>query len=174
MKNNTALILALFVLLTTCEKQENDFPNMEISNVIQDIQLYDNYNNIKQFLVDKYHLQFDRKIEQKEKNKNVYVFSGGKINNIKTKSWTVIFENDSLNSFVITIESVSENKTFEDLAKLKEKINSLSIIKYYGQDEFWIINDVKERKYGIQLKSNSRTILILFSSEKYINKYLSI
>ena len=174
MKNKIELILSLFLLLAACAKQKNEFPNVEISKVVQDINLYDSYSNIKQLLEGKYQLKYDREIDQKEKDKNVYIFSGGRINDLKTKSWSVVFDNDSLNSILITIESESKNKLSKDLQKLKERINKLSVNKYYENDEFWIINDVKEKKYGIQLVSNSHSILISFSSEKYINKYSSI
>lgn len=174
MKTITSLSILFLVFLLSCGNQENKITNVVLSQLMNDINWHEDYSNVKDLLENKYKLEFERKVDQKEVGKSIYVFSGITINSIKTKNCSIVFNNDSLNSIVFTIEEDSKNPLSADLEKLKSAISNLPIEQYYKESEFWIVKDDQEEINGIQLSSNSKTILISISSEKYINKYSSI
>lgn len=173
MKNIKYLLASLLLLFVGCTNQEKEIVNVELSQVMNDINWYEKYSNVKDLFENKYELEFEREVDQKEEGKRTYVFSGVKINNIKTKNCSIVFNNDSLNSIVFIIEEDSRENLSADLEKIKTAISNLPIEEYYKEDEFWIMKDDKEEINGIQLSSNSKAILISISSEKYIDKYSS-
>lgn len=174
MKTITSLSILFLVLLLSCGNQENKIANIELSQLMNDINWYNDYSNVKDLLEKKYKLEYERKVNQKEEGISIYVFSGITINSIKTTNCSIVFNNDSLNSIVFTIKEDSKNPLSADLEKLKSAISNLPIEQYYKESEFWIVRDDQDELNGIQLSSNSKTILISISSEKYINKYSSI
>lgn len=173
MKHIIHLLFPVLLFFVNCTNQENKIVSVELSQVMNDINWYEGYSNVKEFLENHYELEFERELDQK-KGKMTYVFSGVKINDIKTKNLSVIFNNDSLHSLIFVIEEDLKNNLSADFRKIKIALNDLPNEQYFEEDKFWIIKDDKEELNGIQLTRNSKAIIISISSEKYIDRFSSI
>jgi hypothetical protein len=173
MKKSIIIVVWFCILIIGCQNQNKEYSNVTIEQVTQNIKWSENYTNIKEMLENKYGLKFDREIEQKvnKNNGKVYKFLGGKINGIKTQSWAVTFNNDSLDFIIVIIDSETKEQNANTFQELRNNINTLSYDKYSKEDNTWILSNPDKSKCGIQLISNEKAIVITFSSNKYINKY---
>jgi hypothetical protein len=118
------VLMSVLLLIFACNTKLKEYPNTKTDQIVNQLKWGLNYSSVKNILTEEYKLDLLKEIEQKNKLTKVYEFSGGKYNNIESKSWVVAFNNDSLFSIMIKIfkEQPSENeKLYKNLCDLNNK-----------------------------------------------------
>ena len=118
------VLLSALLLIYACNTKPKEYPNTKTDQIVNQLKWGLNYSSVKNILTEEYKLVLLKEIEQNDKLTKVYEFSGGKYNNIESKSWVVAFNNDSLFSIMIKIskEQPSENKKiYKNLCDLNNK-----------------------------------------------------
>ena len=168
MKNNFISFQFLFVMLIGCQQKES--PNIDLSQIIEDIKWNDSYSKVEQIFEKKYNLEFDREIKQQD-GSIAYKYIGGKINGIKSQSWTALFAGDSLHALDVMILSETDEQNSDKLKELKNDIEALQFDKQLIDDDFWVIS-IDDKSYcGINLVTNQNVISAVIHISKKFNKY---
>lgn len=169
MKNNLILFLLMSISFICCQQKES--PNTDLSQVIEDIKWNDSYSNVKQTFENKYGLEFEREVKQKDGN-IAYKFIGANINGIKTESWIALFTGDTLQVIDIMIFSETDEQNSGKLQNLKNDIESLPFDKQMIDDDFWVLSIDDKSKCGINLVTNQNVIGVLIHISKNFNEFI--
>ncbi|MFA4924975.1 MAG: hypothetical protein WC557_12340, partial [Ignavibacteriaceae bacterium] len=101
MKNSIYLIAIIFLVIAGCQKKPKQYPNVTFVQVFQDLKWDYNYAKVKNIFETKYGLEFSNELDPSKNSKNArhlktFVFDGGKISGLKSQSWTITFDKDTL------------------------------------------------------------------------------
>ncbi|MFA6597567.1 MAG: hypothetical protein WCS69_07580 [Ignavibacteriaceae bacterium] len=176
MKKSIYLIAIFFLVLAGCEKQPKQYPNVSIEQVFQDLKWDDNYAKVKNIFEKKYGLDFSGEIKltqgKHKRNLKAFKFEGGKISGLKSQSWSVTFDNDTLIDVLVGIVSETSDKCAKDILALRDTINNLPYEKFPRINYEWILHDKGKAIGRIQMMNGfGKGIAIYFSTNKFINKY---
>lgn len=163
-------VLALFlVILTGCSKQQKDYPDVKYSQIVKDIKWGSGMNEIKTLLEDKYKLDYKQELKQSKPGIKVLEFTGGKVEGINTHSWEASFEGDSLIFIVVKVEPGTANEIERAFSSLKNGAAKVSFAKASNIENEWIFSENGAERCSLQLNKYKNGIVMLFSSDKFIN-----
>lgn len=176
MKSSFSLIIVFLIFIGGCNKQPKEYPNVSIAQVIQDLKWDYNYAKVKNIFESKYGLEFPDELKltqgKRKRNLKAFKFDGGKFSGLKSQSWSVTFDNDTLIHILITIPSETPKKCANTILELRDTINNLPYEKFPRINYEWILHDKGKAIGRIQMiNSFGKGITISFSTNKFINKY---
>ncbi|PJC60010.1 MAG: hypothetical protein CO025_04360 [Ignavibacteria bacterium CG_4_9_14_0_2_um_filter_37_13] len=177
MKTSIYLMVIFFLVFAGCAKQPKEYPNVSIAQVIQDLKWDYNYAKVKNVLETNYDLDFSGEIKltqgKHKRNLKAFNFEGGKISGLKSQSWTITFDKDTLIYVLITISSETPKQCTKGVQGLREAINNLPYEKFPRINDEWILHQNGKAIGRIQLTKSlfDKGMYVSFSSNKFINKY---
>jgi len=176
MKTSIYLMVIFFLVFAGCAKQPKEYPNVSIAQVIQDLKWDYNYAKVKNVLETNYVLDFSGEIKltqgKHKRNLKAFKFEGGKISGLKSQSWSVTFDNDTLIDVLVGIVSETSDKCAKDILALRDTINNLPYEKFPRINYEWILHDEGKAIGRIQMTNSfGRGVTLFISTNKFINKY---
>jgi hypothetical protein len=163
-KLQLSILFLAFLILNGCDYEINDYQNVKTDQIGSHLKWGMDYASAKKILIEDLKLEFSKEIEQGEKNKigKVFEYKGGKLNDVETDFWKVVFENDSLLFINISIATENSEETKQVFDKLTAGLLPDSI--KYPNEERWFIQNDEKRLSDIQIMRypNNKGIFLTF------------
>ncbi len=106
------LFISVLLFISSCSNNPNNYPNIKTEQVFSQLKWGLNYNSVHKILAEEYKLDYST-VYPNESVKG-YKYTGGKYNDMNTKTWIATFVNDSLFMVQIVVYSdqVNEKELF--------------------------------------------------------------
>ncbi|MBS4034002.1 MAG: hypothetical protein KGZ85_06030 [Ignavibacterium sp.] len=145
------ILFSALLILGACDYETTEYPNVKTDQIGSYLKWNLDYASIEKILTEDFNLEFSKEIEQGEKNKlgKVFEYKGGKLNDVDTEFWKVVFENDSLLFINISIATENPEETKQALDKLTGSFLPDTI--KYPNEERWFIQTNGKRLSEIQI-----------------------
>ncbi|MCK9425064.1 MAG: hypothetical protein M0Q21_03375 [Ignavibacteriaceae bacterium] len=172
MKNSIYFIIIFLVFMGGCFVQKNEYPDVTIAQVLQDLKWDYSFDTVKNILEKKYGLKYSQEINQDKHSSNYkeHEFLGGSFIGIKTDRWIPTFLRDSL--YVVIIKVLPE--TAEQKAKILSTINNNICNSPYQKfskiKNEWILSENEKAICKLHINIFEKEMFISFCTDKDLSR----
>ena len=137
------ITIVFSLLIFACSSQQSKYPNVTTEQLLSDLTWGLDSATVCNILTNNYKLQYLREENQGVPRK-VFVFSGGKFNDVETQWWKVLFVHDILFFVQMTVANDDQKQVKQSFKKLcelndelleKDSISTLIEHRWYYQKE---------------------------------------
>lgn len=139
--------LSIVCLLFGCSYDQSKYPNIKTEQIFSQLPWGLDYKTVHKILTEEYKLEFVEEQPHYAPNK-MYLYNGGRYNNINTKDWIVNFYNDSLVYVHLRVSDDSPKGRewfYNELCKINDKEFLRDSALTNDQDRWYYEKDGKRK-----------------------------
>ena len=139
MKNPIVFLLLFVFILTSCIEKTNDYKNITVKDLQNEISRKMNFTEVNNIFVSKFKFNQPKELMQAKENRTAYQYKGGMFYDIRCDNWVSSFNRNRLESIVITIKDASIMDNSDIFNRLKSKLSNHDIQFDYDTDNARIL-----------------------------------